>query len=459
MRSLTLEQHRARIANLDEARSSIKKYFKEYRVNNYQPGNVSYYLGAYPLPFSIEPTEYDYRTLKRYAEYGISIIKLHEEWNDSIRVLGANKYSSHDKPGMLKFIELCHYFGLKVIPYVSSGYIHFTDPDFKPEFTKYERYCSGHYHKYRMCNLASPEWRTFLYNKMMYVMDEYGVDGIYNDHPPDEIFQQRELYSKKYNKELPPEEVPYDPYTEDFLAMLYTEVKQRGGTYILHLFYHYQPPCKVRVYDYLNVGEAVSDIRSLLYTKRYEPHVINILDKKYQSEFGPDLPFVATIPFLQFPRLNHGRVVTQDVTTADVPFYDVKEDSEYHFWKKLGEYVKAHPKGPYCHGEFSSIPDDPEDLDRYGRYLLLYLPMVSDNSVVHMEIRDTSLIVNPIRDDVIVSLFTNEKQYMVISNLGDEPYNIILTHKWRDRQKGERGCNFTVRPKNIIFLEKMSCMS
>lgn len=287
-------------------------------------------------------------------------------------------------------------------------------------------------------------------------MDEYGVDGIYNDHPPDEIFKLRQEHYKKYNKALPPDLVPYDPYTEDFLAMLYTGVKKRGGVYILHLLCNYRPPCKVKVYDYLNVGEAVYDIQSLLYTKQYEPHIINIFDKKCQSQFGPDLPFVATIPFLQFPRLNHGRPVTRDMTTADVPFYDIKEDSYYHHMKKMGEYALEHPNGPYCHGEFSSIPDDPEEVDRYGQYLSLYLPMISDNSVVHMEIKDSSLILSPIRDDVIISLFTNEKQYMVISNLGDEPYEIILTHKWRDRKNNQIRYDFKIPAISIMFLEKIS---
>jgi hypothetical protein len=454
MKKLTLEQHRSRIINLDEARSSVKKCFKEYRIKNYQPGNVSYYLGAYPLSFSIEPTEYDYKTLQRYAKHGIGIIKIHEEWNDSVRALGADKYSSHDKPGLLKFIKLCHYFGLKVILYVSSGYIHFIDPDFKPEFIKYERFASLCHFKYHTCSCASPEWRTFLYEKMMKVMDEYGIDGIYNDHPPDEMIQQNKEYREKHNKSRPPNEVPYDPYTEDFLAMLYNGVKKRGGIYILHLMSRYGPPCKERVYDYLCVGEGVSDLNNLLYSKHYEPYVINILDKQSQSDFGPDLPFAATIPFLQFPTLNHGRPVTQDRSTANVPLYDDESKRHRYHYKKMAEYALAHPNGPYCHGCFSSIPDDPKDVDRYDHYLSLYLPMVTDNSVVHMEISETNLIKGVIPKDIIVSLFTNEKQYIVISNLGDLAYEVVFKDKWRDRESKKEDYSFIVPEKRLAFFEK-----
>lgn len=47
---------------------------------------------------------------------------MHEEWNDGIRKLGADKFSSHDPEGMKAFIRLCHDFGIKVIPYVSTGF-------------------------------------------------------------------------------------------------------------------------------------------------------------------------------------------------------------------------------------------------------------------------------------------------------------------------------------------------
>ena len=69
------------------------------------------------------------------AENGVQLIQLHEEWNDAIRHLGADKYTSHDPKGLDSFIKLCHDFGIKVIPYISSGFIHEFDPDFKEEFT------------------------------------------------------------------------------------------------------------------------------------------------------------------------------------------------------------------------------------------------------------------------------------------------------------------------------------
>jgi hypothetical protein len=66
---------------------------------------------------SITPTEYDYNLLKSYAENGVDMIQVHEEWNDTIEKYGSDKWHSCDHEGMLKFIDLCHQFNIKIIPY------------------------------------------------------------------------------------------------------------------------------------------------------------------------------------------------------------------------------------------------------------------------------------------------------------------------------------------------------
>ena len=123
MKQLTLEQHRARIQNLRDVRKNIKKHTRELRIHDYLPGQIIYYLGDYPAKMSITPTEYDYNLLKSYAEHGVDMIQVHEEWNDTIERYGSDKYHSCDHEGMLKFVDLCHDFGIKIIPYCSSSYI------------------------------------------------------------------------------------------------------------------------------------------------------------------------------------------------------------------------------------------------------------------------------------------------------------------------------------------------
>ena len=181
MKNPTLEQHRKRIDSINRAEQGNRKYLQRHRVQDYMPGQATYNLGDYPARFSIEPTEYDYNMLKSMAENGVELIQIHEEWNEAIRHFGADKFSSHDPKGLQKFVDLCHDFGIKIIPYISTGYFQVTDPDFRESFarTKYELVCS--HFRYRKCWAGSPTWREYLLPRTFAVLDQYGFDGIYND--------------------------------------------------------------------------------------------------------------------------------------------------------------------------------------------------------------------------------------------------------------------------------------
>ena len=102
MKLLTLEEHRQRIRNLNDAEKNNRQYLRRHRVREYLPAQATYNLGDYPARFSMEPTEYDYNMLKDMAENGVQMIQLHEEWNDAIRRFGADKFSSFDKDGYVE---------------------------------------------------------------------------------------------------------------------------------------------------------------------------------------------------------------------------------------------------------------------------------------------------------------------------------------------------------------------
>jgi len=176
--------------------------------------------------------------------------------------------------------------------------------------------------------------------------------------------------------------------------------------------------------------------------------------------FGPDYSYAIAIPYLQFPRLNHGRPVMRDKTTAYVKWYDVNNTlfdvlSLFDFWKRAGQFGMEHPNGPFTHGEFSAILDHDDMVDRYGDFLQLYLPMVTDDTVVRAELHKTSFLQDPnVPEDIIALLFTNEKQYLTFTNLAKTPWQAVLKDEWTDRRAGTRSHVFTVPPEQIIFLEK-----
>ena len=452
MKFLTLEEQRQRIENVNAAAIGNRKYLRRKRIHDYLPGQAVYNLGDYPAPFSIAPTDYDREMLRDMAANGVELIQIHEEWNDPIRHLGADKFTCHDPKGLEKFIDLAHECGIKIIPYISSGYFHELDPDFDESFTVREKYCiNGMHFKYRYCAVGSAEWRQYLLPRTLAVLDRYDFDGIFNDMGYDGTF--------RVNGGLDREGMAcYDPECEDLLSMIYSEVKQRGGIYKLHRSRNNPIPTLDKVYDYLWIGENVHDMQIGI-GKSFGDYVVPCCDKEKMKLRDPDFYYASVIPFLQFPLLtSRGRPLLGKRIEENIPYYGNENGQlggEYAYNKKIGEYMREHPGGPYTYSLWSSIPDDVEDYPRWCRYLALYRPMVTENSVVYVELRESDAILSPLPDEVYASMFVNEKTYLTVSNFEPKPYELKLAASWRDRVTGKIGDAFTVETNRILFLEKL----
>lgn len=462
MKQLTLEQHRSRLENLQKARTAVRLFTREIRIHNYLPGQIIYYLGDYPAPMSIKPTEYDFNLLRSYAENGVDMIQVHEEWNDTIEKYGSDKWMSCDHKGMLEFVALCHDCGIRIIPYCSSSYIHQKSAFFDEKFIRGDAGCTDMHYNYRCGWAGSEHWRNFILPRTFNIMDTYGFDGIYNDWGYD--------WGKGHYISIPPEKrnyeqeplERYDPEAEDLIHMIYNGVKDRGGIYKLHVGGYNRAPVRGKYYDYLWVGEGNF---SAEYGggKMFEPYLVPCPDKPRLTNWGKerfdtDAYFAATIPFVQFPLLTHGRpTMGRCIDVEGVEQYNTSQpDRLYYYFKKVREYADAHPDGPYIYSEWSQIPDDPEDFPRWCRYLKLYKAMTEDETIVHMEIRNAEFILSEIPDKVFISLFTNADEYMAASNMTDQPYTLFLQDSWTDMASEVSGKQFVISPKRIIFLKRIA---
>ncbi len=453
MEKYSLAAQQTRLENIRFAQKYAAGCYRTERVRNYLPGQVTYNLGDEPARVSAMPTEYDHRLIASLAQRGVQLIQLHEEWNDAMRLHGADKYSTPDPEGLHKFVDLCHGCGIKVIPYVSSGYLQPGDPAYRPEFSLTDASWSGSYKYYRKGSAGSAAWREFILRKTFEVMDTYGFDGIYNDWGYDGLNLAMQT-ARDRGEVFDRTNLPYDPEIEDLLCLLYEGIHARGGICKLHddsTFGAYRQ----RVYDYLWIGEAVRDPKTLMIYRDAPLYIVPCPDKTFFNESMPRMFFALSIPFMQFPLLPHGRPWKGE--GADAPGVKFnKKSSSYAHLLKIRDYTRAHPNGPYVYSHWSSIPDDPAYLDRWSMFLALYRPMVVEGSIVHICLEDTGLFRQPLPKDTLVSMFTNERQYLVISNLGDAPITAPLAHAWRNRETGETVNVIGIPAGDIRLLERIA---
>jgi len=434
-----MNKTQSRIDNIRNAEKANKKYFRRTRIHDYLAGQAIYGLGDYPARVDAAPTDYDRELIKRMAESGVQLIQVHEEWNDAVRLYGADKYNAVNRQGMKDFVELCHSYGIKIIAYVSSGYINQEDPDFSEDYCINKNSCTSNYYNYRRCNHGNAEWKDYIIRRTLNVMDEYGFDGIFNDNG--------------YDKHFGPGDLPeYDPDLEDTLSIIYSEVKKRGGIYKLHFGYNDPPPCRDKVYDYLWIGECVEEGKAGA-GKDFPLYVVPCQDRRRTGAETPEDYMAKTIPFMQFPLMKIGRpIIGKNIDLPGVTYYG---GEEYEFYKEVGEYMDEHPDGPYVYSLWSSIPDDVDEFDIWAKYFALYKPMVEESSVAYIELRECDEIKSEIPEKVYASMFVNEEMYLVVSNLGDEDYELKLDGSWQDRVSGEVGDTFVVEPSKIRFFVKM----
>nr|MBQ4318607.1 hypothetical protein [Clostridia bacterium] len=337
---MTLNEQHARITNIDNAEKNNRKYLRRIRIRDYLSGQAIYNLGDYPKRISAEPTDYDRELIARMAKSGVRLIQLHEEWNDPLRVHGADKYSAVDKQGMIDFVELCHSHGIKVIAYASSGYFQSTDPDWKSEYARDNKLYNFNCYSYIKADHGNAGWRDFVINKTLGAMDTYRFDGIFNDVGYD---NHSAIIESGYTY--------YDPQLEDMLCQLYSEVKSRGGIYKVHFGHNAPPPCRDKLYDYLWIGECVDNALKGA-GKDFEPYVVPCLDLRYTKDMTHDRFYAYTVPFLQFPLMKTGRpIMGKTYGLHGLTYYG---GGEQNFYKNVGEYMDEHPNGPYVYSLWSS---------------------------------------------------------------------------------------------------------
>lgn len=431
--TLTAEEHRKRLENIRFCESGVRTCLREQLVTNYLPFHATYNLGEYPSRTRWEPSDYDEQELDRLRDHGIQIIQVFDDWNDSLRLFGGDKYTAVNPAGFRRFVEMVHRRGMKILPYVSSGFLQRTDPDFRPEWSREGDFLVLGYWNMARCSPASAGWRAYFLPKMRALLDEYELDGLYND--AGYLTNQHHGRGAATADEVEPfEEAPdYDGAFTDLLGLMYAEVKRRGGIFKLHVNGAEEPMTRgVRVYDYLWVGEGVGNLDAMRETvKNYPAYVVPCPDMTFAKTTTDDEPYLHAIPYLQFPMLQAGRPFTGERAMIPGVAYNPNPDD---FWMRIcreaWQHYQAHPEGPHAYGAWDAIPGRAETRPAHRRWLQRYLPLVEEGTRVWLEIADNTLFPDPLPKDVVVSAFANLGVYLVLANYGQTAVDIRTSARY-----------------------------
>ncbi len=412
------QDHRRRLRNIARCESSIHGAMRKHLVSGYLPGQCSYNLGEYPCRKPWEITEWDAQELDRLKAEGIGLIQLHEEWNDSQRLFAANKYSPLNEKGFRQFLDLAHQRGMKVIVYASSGFFEKRDSDFRAEWARDQDLVELFYH-YARCSPASPSWRAYILKQINRILDEYGVDGIYNDLGYLPLAGNPHAATRDEVAAFPESET-MDGALGDLLALIYEQVKRRGGIVKVHCGATDRPLTELKVYDYLWVGEEIESGDALRNAvKNYLPYVVPCLDMSRAKIANEDELYLQSIPYLQFPLLLAGKPFTGE--RGLIPGVQYVPESE-DFWtehcRRIWKYYQAHPEGPFSYGWWDSVPGRPEARKTHSDWLKQYAPMVEEGTWAWLQVADTTLIPGQLPEDVVASVFANREFYLVLANYG-----------------------------------------
>jgi hypothetical protein len=361
--SYTAQDHRKRLESIRFCESAIRACLRKHLVTDYLPGQACYNLGEYPSTTPWDVDEYDEQELDRLRDHGIKLIQVFDDWNDALRLFGGDKYTAVNAAGYRRFIEMAHRRGMKVLTYVSSCFLERAHPEFQSEWSRDGDYLLVGYWDMARCAPASPGWRAFLLPRLVRVMDEYGADGLYvdggylaNRHPA------KQQMTPTADEVLAfPETPDHDGAFADLLALIYGEVKRRGGILKLHVNAAEQPESAgLRVYDYLWVGEGVAEADPLRETvKHYPPYVVPCLDMSFTAIESEDEPYLHAIPYMQFPVLMGGKIFTgQRGTVPGVTYHD-------DFWtrrcREAWEQYQADPSRLHTYSSWDAVPKQSDD--------------------------------------------------------------------------------------------------
>jgi hypothetical protein len=458
LRDYTAEDHRRRLQNIAYCTESIRSCMRAHLVTDYLPGQCCYNLGEYPSRERWDVGEYDEQELDRLRDAGIQVLQVFDDWNDSLRLFGGDKYTAVNPGAYRRFIDMAHARGMKVLTYTSSCFLERSHPHFDPAWSREGDFLIVGYWDMARCSPASPGWRAFLFEKLTRILDEYGSDGIYVDGG----YLANQHAAKRAMPPAPDEILAFEETPEhdgafaDLLALMYAEVKRRGGILKLHVNAAEQPQAGgLKTYDYLWVGEGVTNADALRErVKNYAPYVVPCLDMGFTSIESEDEPYLHAIPYMQFPVTMGGKIFTG--ARGFIPGVKYNDDFWLQRCRDAWKQYQEDPAKLHTYSAWDEVPGNANARPNHARWLKRYTPLVEEGTRAWLEIGESTLFTAPLPEGVVASAFANRELHLVLANYGHEPAEVHTADPWlaAEGDASERATLCTIPARSLAILRR-----
>ena len=453
---------RKRLENLKSANLTINSYKNKIVLTDYIPAHVWYNWGEYPAEKCPMPTEEDAKNFALYKEKGMELIKIHEEWNDALEIFGEDKFTPNNEEGFKKLIDLAHQNGLKFIPYISTGYYDRRSKNYNPKWASFFKgkilSLDGGYFNYGLCSPRSPEWRAFLLNNIEKLFDKYKIDGLYDDVGYDPLCFLDPPSKKQEHVDAFEESFSADGSFEDLIQQVYSIVKRYQGIFTLHSWKYANSiisyPPRIKCWDYLYLGEGISDMNTMRRTVRYlPPYVFYIPDWRVIPKEDPKKIYALSIPYLQFPVLYHGRSIKGKMYKGDKLSYKCGSLEVGHP-EIIAKHYKKHPDDYPVYSSWDSVPGNPKVIEDYFHFLPIYKNMTKPGTHVFIDIQGQSLTDGRLWPDLVISAFVNDEFYLAVANFSKDKDTLVFKDKWIDLETGKKSKEWQINSFELKLLKK-----
>jgi len=450
------EDHRRRLENISECNRGIRKCLRKHLITDYLPGQVAYNLGEYPCRKPWDPDVWDERQLDEMQAAGIELVQVMEEWNDLLRLFGADKFTPVNEPGFRRFVRMVQSRGMKLIVYVSACFLDRTDPDLRPQWVRQPDLEIVHWHLAH-CSPTSPGWRAYMLPRVLRILDTYGLDGLYCDLGYLPLHLKGVVAS---SDEVPAfEESPvHEGPIEDLLGILHGEVKRRGGIFKVHRDGNLAPATRSKLYDYLWVGEGINNADQMREAvKNHEPYVVPCLDLSRATISRENDLYLHSIPYMQFPLLLAGRPFTGErALVPGIKYPPEQQDLWTAHCRKIWRHYQAHPDGPHSYGIWDSCPGRPDARSTYYRWLKLYRAMVGPGTWAYIELGESGFFSRPLPKGVVASAFANCDLYLALANYSDATVTVETTKPFiaANKSPAASGNSWALPARSLVILKR-----